>query len=231
MLGTLALAGISPSPFRQISAIALDVKIHGKQLAKICDTLVCDSSVKSAVVELHDNAYRLELIVRACILASAPAVSTYNSDYAGVEGEWLLDTLEDLKFQVKSIIRISDKFLANAPDCLPDEIIGALLNVNNQAVVLKKTVNKIIRKFKEMYGCTEDADCGCNGELIPCSDFTTESDCAGQFGCDWNAAPGVPAYCAPTDVIITQCSDISYEQCNNRSSCYTMTCVDGICQQ
>jgi hypothetical protein len=73
---TVAVAGVLPSPFHQISAISLDVKIHGKRLDEILDRPICDSpprEVKRAVVELHDIALRLggsSVLVKGSLLGS-----------------------------------------------------------------------------------------------------------------------------------------------------------------
>ncbi len=80
--------------------------------------------------------------------------------------------------------------------------------------------------------CMDDSDCGCNGELVPCSTFNIETDCTGQYGCQWDTLDPTAPYCGPTDAgVFTECSEISFDQCNSRDNCYTMSCVEGVCQQ
>jgi hypothetical protein len=78
--------------------------------------------------------------------------------------------------------------------------------------------------------CMDDIDCGCIGELVPCTAFTIATDCTGQYGCQWVDIAGAPSYCSPTDAILLECSDIAFDQCDSRSNCFTMSCVDGVCQ-
>ena len=75
--------------------------------------------------------------------------------------------------------------------------------------------------------CTDDIDCGCGGDLVPCSEFTA-TECDGQLGCGWDTTA---SSCIPTDAhIFDDCADLSLDQCNERIDCYPMTCDEGVCQ-
>jgi hypothetical protein len=136
--------------------------------------------------------------------------------------------LIQLKSRVKSIIDRTDEFVAVLDPCVPPEFIGAVLNVRNQAVVLLKNVNKIIRELREIYGCAEDSDCGCVGTATPCGSFTDQTSCVQQQGCTWHLAIDPPV-CVGT---ATPCSDIGpIEGCANQAGCSDGTCGDnGFCQ-
>jgi hypothetical protein len=224
--------GALPSPFKdRIDAVTVHVKVLGKLVEEqlgVPPDPVNPGEVRRAVVKLHAIAGALAWLAR----------STSHSTFAimsdGTVLSWgsnALGQLENQGRKVNKIIKSIDEFLSVPPDPIAPEFNGALRNLRAEAEMMLKDIKRFIRKLEELLSCTESPDCGCNGELVPCSDFTTESDCTGQFGCYWNDTPGAPPYCAPTDMVITQCSDISYEQCNNRSGCYTMNCIDGICQE
>jgi len=75
--------------------------------------------------------------------------------------------------------------------------------------------------------CTDDIDCGCNGKLVACSEFTA-TECDRQLGCGWDT---IALYCIPNDAhTFDECADLSLDQCNGRSDCYTMSCDEGVCQ-
>lgn len=75
--------------------------------------------------------------------------------------------------------------------------------------------------------CSEDSDCGCNGKLVACSEFTA-TECDRQLGCGWDTTA---LDCIPNDAhTFDECADLSLDQCNGRSDCYTMSCVEGVCQ-
>ncbi len=223
---TVAVAGTVPSPFDQLNAISLDVKLHGKELDVILDMPICESSparVRRTVVELHNIAFRLgwfSIHLKGSLLGV---------ELVEIESPGDLDlTCNTLKGRVKWIINRADDSLAGLLDPCPVEIIGAVLNVKAEAVVLLKTVNKIIRKLRELYGCTEDSDCGCVGTATPCESFKDQDSCVQQQGCIWDIAID-PAACIGTP---TPCSDIGpIEGCANQAGCSGGICgEDGFCQ-
>jgi len=109
------------------------------------------------------------------------------------------------------------------------KVIGAAENLRAQVVTLKKTAKEIIDTIETANFCTVDADCGCNGDAASCRGFQTQGECDSQIGCHW-IGDGDSQYCDYTDAIPTECSDISFDECENRYPCYTMRCVYGLCQ-
>jgi hypothetical protein len=223
-----ATAGTEPSPFKdQVDALTIHVKDLRLQIEERLS--IPPDDLRDAVAEIHRVA---GAIMDLNIFSNQIAIDFIlcpGCEVMGIEPS----PFKGLKRQVKKLIASIDEFLALA---IPGEIIaaaefiGATQNLRTQSVLMKKDVKGIIAIIEEANGCSENADCGCSGELVPCSAFTTETDCSFQYGCNWIDDGTAPGYCAPTDVIITQCSDISFEQCDNRDGCYTRSCVDGLCQ-
>ena len=228
-----ALAGTEPSPFKdQVDALAMHVKDLRIQVEERLGTAPDDqmpAEVRKAVAEIHGVA---GAIMDLNIFSNQIAIDFIlcpGCEVMGIEPS----PFKGLKRQVKKLISGIDEFLSLA---IPGEIIaaakfiGATENLRTQSVLMKKDLKEIIATIEDANGCDTDADCGCNGELVPCSTFTEATDCSGQFGCYWIDDGSAPIYCAPTDAIIIQCSDISFDQCNSRDGCYTMSCVDDLCQ-
>ncbi len=109
---TVTVAGVDPQPFHQISALSLDVKIHGKQLNKMLLMPTCDSSpgeIRQAVVDFHKIGIRL-----AGFDESVSGV--WGSYFSYPEDDDWGDSAIQLKSRVKSIIRNIDEFMGVPPD-------------------------------------------------------------------------------------------------------------------
>lgn len=227
---TGAVAGIQPSPFHQFSAISLDVKILGKQLNEMLDMPVCDSSpreLRRAVVELHDLAFRLGGLngfVTHIVWLPDETLDT---------SELTVEVATRLRRTVKSIIHRIDEFMGVPPEpCVPSEFIGAVLNVRAEAMVMLKNVKRYVSKLEELldfitgFICVDDLDCGCTGDVTPCSSFNTETDCRGQDGCDWILNDARVGTCTG---IAKPCDAINPSECPSQDGCANISCTNGLC--
>lgn len=170
---TVTVAGVDPQPFHQISALSLDVKIHGKKLNKMLDMPACDISsgeIRKAVVEFHKIGFRLGWLNDSTgQLIYIPDDSLWE-DLAGS------DAPERFKSRVMSIIDNIDDFLAASDPCVPTVFLGAVLNVRAEAVALLENVECLIELIPPDCGTTE-IDAVCNGEL--CELIEPDQDRAG----------------------------------------------------
>ncbi|MBW1859954.1 MAG: hypothetical protein JRI70_07755 [Deltaproteobacteria bacterium] len=219
----LAVAGTEPLPFQQLSAISLDVKITGKYLDEILNMPVCRSSprqVRRAVLDLHDITFRLAGFSALIRRSPFPSLPLEGDDPTPIQ----------LKGRVKSIIRSIDEY---QPDpCAPDEFIGAVFNVRDQAVTLLKNVKRYIRFIKalielKVQTCVDDPDCGCVGTATPCAGLDQVS-CIRQSGCNWDDTRGIDPFCAGT---AEPCSAINATACGSQDGCSNASCIGGLCFQ
>jgi len=223
---TVAVAGTEPSPFKdQADAISMHVKVLGKtvddKLGSPPDDIM-PGEVKRFVVDLHS--------VAADIMGlhgfASGIIANPGSEVMGVEPS----PFRLVKRQLNKILDSIDMFLGSPPDDIAPEVIGAVGNLQQEVLSIRKTVKEIIKYQESLVECTVDADCGCGGDLLPCSDFT-ETDCGEQLGCTWYTNNPAAPFCGPNDAhIFDECSDLSLDQCNERIDCDPMECIDGTCQ-
>lgn len=226
-----SMAGTQPSPFHQISAINMHIKVLGKRvderLASPPDPRM-PGEAKKAVVAVHNIGFDL--------LGLDNSLYLITDEIRFPEGDlgpnWSFDSASELKRNIKKIINSVDTFLSFPPGPVAPEFLGAVGNLRAQAVIMLKNVNRTIRELKELldfiddFMCSDDIDCGCTGVATPCSSFNTETDCRGQDGCNWILNDARVGTCIGT---AKPCDAINPSECTLQDGCANISCTNGLC--